>query len=52
MIEVFVGVLLDKDLNDQLNDHCKENGIKKKYLIAKLIEDFLKQNKDKEVGDK
>jgi hypothetical protein len=41
---------LDANLSDALNKHCKETGISKKFLMHKIVADYIESTKGNERG--
>jgi len=37
--------MIEKELYAELKEHCKENGLKVKFVLNKLIRTYLNNNK-------
>lgn len=44
--EVYIGIKIDKNVNDKLNDYCDKRGLKKQKFIAIVIQDFLESQEN------
>lgn len=40
-------IIIPKEIWQQINDYCKENGIKKNFLIVKILTEFIKSENEK-----